>query len=120
MIPPPSRWFSLAAGALLFGGLVHNHLVKSDPAKGSRLTVSPSEIKLWFSERPEIGLTAVTLMRPDSTRIEMIKAVATGDTLVVSAPLSAPLPAGDYLVSWRTASGDGHAIRGSFGFSISP
>ncbi len=112
--------FSLAAGLMLVSGVVHNHLVKSDPAKGAKLTASPAEIKLWFSERPEVGLTTVTLLRPDSSRVASLKAVATPDTLVVSAPLSTPLPAGDYIVSWRTSSGDGHVIRGRFGFSISP
>ena len=120
MIPPQSRSFSLAAAVLLLAGMVHNHLLKSDPAHGARLNSSPKEIRLWFAERPEVALTSVTLMQADSTPIVSIKAVATPDSLVVSALLPTPLSPGSYLVRWRTASGDGHAVRGTFGFSISP
>ena len=114
------RLLPLAAGLMVLTGMVHNHLVKSDPAHGTRLAASPTEIRLWFAERPEVALTSVTLLRADSSRIATIKAVATSDSLAVAAPLPAPLPPGAYLVSWRTASGDGHGIRGRFGFSISP
>jgi len=115
-----ARFFLSAAGLLLLTGMVHNQLVKSEPGSGAALRVSPTEVKLWFKERPEVALTSVTLMRADTTRITTIRAVATDDTLAVAAPLSSPLPAGEYLVAWRTASNDGHVIRGMFGFTISP
>ena len=110
----------LAAGTALLTGLFHNHLVKSTPGTGETLTASPADIRLWFNERPEIPFTSVTLLRADSTKIVTIKAVATADSMSISAPLPQPLPAGSYLVTWRTASRDGHAIRGTYGFSIAP
>lgn len=120
-----------ALRSLLFGALVvigagaassfrHNHLIKSAPGNGQQLSVAPKEIRLWFNERPEIPFTSVTLMESDSTKIATIKAVATSDSMVAAVPLSHSLPAGKYLVAWRTASSDGHAIRGVFGFSILP
>jgi methionine-rich copper-binding protein CopC len=115
-----ARLAALAAGFVLLTGMYHNHLVKSTPASGERLTASPSEIKLWFNERPEIAFTSVTLLRADSTKIVTIKAVATADSMAVSAPLPSPLAPGSYLITWRTASKDGHAIRGTYGFSIAP
>jgi methionine-rich copper-binding protein CopC len=109
------------AGSALFTGVLHNHLVKSDPAAGATIPQAPTAIRLWFAERPEIAFTSVTLMKGDSTRIATIRAVATDDSMSVAAPLTGPpLPPGDYLVGWRTASTDGHAVRGTFGFSISP
>ena len=116
------RLIPVAAAAVLVSGMVHNHLVKSVPAEGEQLAAAPKEIRLWFAERPEIAFTSVTLMQADSTRIATIKAVATVDSMAAAVPLSlpAPLPPGKYLVAWRTASSDGHAIRGVFGFSISP
>ena len=116
----PIRLALLAAGTALLTGMFHNHLVKSTPSAGERLTVSPAEIRLWFNERPEIPFTSVTILRADSSKIATIKAVATPDSMAVSAPLPQPLPAGSYLITWRTASRDGHAIRGSYGFSIAP
>lgn len=114
------RILSLAAAVTLVTGMVHNHLVKSAPSQGERLAAAPKEIRLWFNERPEIPFTSVTLMKADSTKIATIKAVATSDSMAASAPLLTPLPPGKYLVAWRTASSDGHAIRGVYGFSITP
>jgi methionine-rich copper-binding protein CopC len=116
----PLRLLTLSAAAVLGTGMLHNHLVKSSPADGEHLTVAPKEIRLWFNERPEIPFTSITLMQGDSTKIATIKAVATADSMAAAVPLTAPLVPGKYLVAWRTASGDGHAIRGVFGFSISP
>jgi methionine-rich copper-binding protein CopC len=117
------RWKALPALAagLILTGMVHNHLVKSVPNSGETLTAAPREIKLWFAEKPEVAFTSVTLMKGDSTRIATIRATGTDDSMAVAIPLDkTPLPAGDYLVGWRTASDDGHAVRGVFRFSISP
>ena len=111
---------ALAATVTLGTGMLHNHLVKSSPGKDEQLSSAPKEVRLWFSERPEVAFTSVTLMQEDSTRIATVKAVATTDSLVVAAPLTMALPPGKYLVGWRTASRDGHAIRGVFGFTIAP
>lgn len=109
------------AGFVLATGILHNHLVKSDPAADAKIPAPPTQIKLWFSEKPEVAFTSVTLMKSDSTRIATLRAVATDDTMAVAVPLSTTsLLPGDYLVGWRTASGDGHAVRGTFRFSISP
>ncbi len=98
----------------------HNHLVKSSPAAGESLKASPAEVRLWFNEPPEIPFTSVTLLTADSTKIVTIKAIKTQDSMAVAAPLPSPLKPGSYLITWRTAASDGHAIRGTYGFSIAP
>jgi hypothetical protein len=110
----------LGAVAVLGTAMFHNHLVKSVPGAGETLRASPREVRLWFGERPEIPLTSATLLTADSTKIATIKATATEDSMAVAIPLATELKAGSYRISWRTASRDGHAIRGSFGFSIAP
>ena len=84
------------------------------------VTTNADEIGFESTMPTEIPFTSVTILRADSTKVATIKAVATNDSMAASAPLPAPLPAGSYLVVWRTASRDGHAIRGTFGFSITP
>jgi len=106
--------------ALCTAAMFHNHLVKSSPAAGEALKASPAEVRLWFNEPPEIPFTSVTLLTSDSTKIVTIKAVKTDDSMAVAAPLSTPLKPGTYLITWRTAGSDGHAIRGTYGFSIAP
>ena len=109
-----------ALGMLGTAAMFHNHLVKSLPAAGDSLKTSPPEVRLWFNERPEIPFTSVTLLTADSTKIVTIKAVKTEDSMAVAAPLAAPLKPGTYLVTWRTAGSDGHAIRGTYRFTIAP
>ena len=116
---PTLRLAALTAASLL-AGRFHNHLVKSMPGAGQTLASSPADVRLWFDERPEVPFTSVTILRADSSKVATIKALATDDTLAVSAPLPARLPAGTYVVQWRTASSDGHAVRGRFGFTIAP
>ncbi len=108
-----------ALAFLPLAGFLHNHLVKSSPEAGARLEQAPAELKLWFAEKPEVAFTSVTLMKADSSRIATIRAVAADDTMAVTIPLAGTaLAPGRYLVGWRTASRDGHAVRGTFGFSI--
>lgn len=109
--------------AMAFGTpLVHNHLVKSSPSSGDTLQASPADITLWFSERPEVAFTSATLIRgnADSTRIGPLKAATTADSLAVKVTVPSMLTPGTYVVAWRTASRDGHAIRGRFHFTVAP
>lgn len=116
VLRPPA----LAAAAVLCTAMFHNHLVKSTPGAGDTLVASPKEVRLWFNERPTIAFTSVTILKADSTKIVTIKAVATQDSMAAAAPLPTPLAPGSYLITWRTAGNDGHAIRGTYGFSIVP
>ena len=99
---------------------MHLRLVKSTPREGERVTALPSEIRLWFSQKPEMGLTTIKLLRADSTMVDLGKVRETDDSLSVRAPLSIALVPGTYLVSWRSVSKDGHAVRGSYRFNIVP
>jgi len=113
--------FALGAGALLVtGAAMHLRLLKSTPSSGEIVTTMPTEIRLWFSQKPEVGLTTIKLLREDSTAIEMAKVVPTDDSLSVRVPLDKALVPGTYIVSWRSVSKDGHAVRGSYNFNMIP
>ena len=58
------------------------------------------------------------LQKPDSTKIEIGKPQATDDPKSIVSDVPAALPAGNYVIRWRTAGTDGHAVRGSFKFSV--
>src|SRR2546423_6748910 len=96
----------------------HARLTRSEPASGSRVG-SPQIIRLWFSERPEITLTGVTVTN-GSGRVFVVSLPQpnSSDPLEVSFAVSASLPAGKYKVAWRTVASDGHPSRGSFTFVV--
>lgn len=113
--------FAVGVIALLSAApVMHLRLVKSVPGSGEIVTNMPTEIRLWFSQKPEVGLTTIKLLREDSTVVELGKVVRTEDSLSVRAPLEKALVPGTYLVNWRSVSKDGHAVRGSYHFNMMP
>lgn len=107
---------SLAVPVTLFA---HAHLRRSEPAAHDRLNSPPTAIRLWFSERPELGFTRVRLRGADSNDVALGAATRmTDDPMGVSVPVAASLAPGTYTVLWRTAAADGHATNGSFSFEV--
>lgn len=96
----------------------HNHLTKSTPSEDEQVAESPKAIRLWFAENVEVKFSSITLMKADSSKIEIGKPAATDDPKSITAPVEAPLVPGTYLIRWRTAGDDGHAVRGTYKFSV--
>jgi methionine-rich copper-binding protein CopC len=103
---------------LTSGFAMHLRLVKSAPRDGEVVTSIPTQIRLWFSQKPDVGLTTVKLLREDSTAIELGKVARTDDSLSVMIPLPTAILPGTYIVNWRSVSKDGHAVRGSYRFNL--
>lgn len=114
--------FAAGAVILILPGAIalHLRLVKSAPRDGEILTNLPTEVRLWFSQKPEAGLTTIKLLREDSTAVEVGKVVKTDDSLSVKAPVESALVAGAYTVAWRSTSKDGHVVRGTYHFNVVP
>jgi methionine-rich copper-binding protein CopC len=100
------------------GALFHLRLEKSSPAKDQRLGASPREIRLWFSEKPELRLSTITVVTSDSVAVKLSKVRPTDDPLSLAADVTDSMVPGTYLVKWKTSSRDGHAIRGTYSFHI--
>lgn len=99
------------------GAALHLRLTKSEPAKDSVVATAPKEIKLWYSQKPQLRLSRVTLTGPAG---EVATGAIVQDSLLLRAPITGAMAAGAYTVSWLTASSDGHPIRGTFGFTVKP
>ena len=94
----------------------HLALRRSEPSDLSRLSQSPGRISLWFTARPQLAFSRVAV-HGTSGSITLDTIVAdTGNAL--HAVIPRPLVAGDYRVTWQTASADGHPIRGEFAFTV--
>lgn len=116
-----SAFSLLAAGSLLpVAGIavMHLHLTDSSPKADARLAEAPHELVLTFSARPEAALSRVRVMRSDSVAVETGKLEAASDTLSLRADFTSPLEAGAYVVSWRAAGKDGHAVSGRYMFTV--
>ncbi len=111
---------ALAAGVFLPAreAAAHAKLRSSTPAANAQLDESPSEIRLSFTEAIEAGLLSITVRDQAGSGSRNIRGHAVpGDARTCAAPLDRLQP-GAYTVEWRAVSADGHAMTGSYTFTI--
>ena len=103
---------TLAAGG---PAAAHAQLLSTDPVDGTVLAAAPAEVTLTFNEPVRLVDDAVRVLDPSGAEVEVTTRAV--DTEVV-AELSAEIPDGTYVVSWRVVSADSHPIAGAFTFSV--
>lgn len=99
----------------------HGALKSSVPSSGAHLAQVPRELRLNFSESPELTFTSLRLLMVDGSEIPLgAIAYAADSRRAVVAPIVGAMAAGTYTVMWQMAGDDGHPIRGRFDFVIAP
>ena len=97
------------------GALAHSELVSSDPEDGAQLDQAPKEIVLTFSEPLLPDFVRVIVTNPDGEIGDLVITGVDGATAVATWPQN--LVAGDWTVTYRVVSQDGHPVEGSINFS---
>ena len=114
---------ALAAFVLAIPSVADAHamLKRSLPASGAHLGAAPREIRLDFTEEPELSVSRIDLRGPDGSVVRLAPlGVATDSRRSIVATIRGALGAGTYTVTWLVAGTDGHASRGRFVFTIAP
>lgn len=106
-----------AVASLATAPRFHTALKWSDPAKDSSV-VSPAKVTLTFTEGVNAGVSAISILKTDSTEVEKLAVKAGKDAATIEGAVAKPLAPGKYVIRWRTASADGHAVRGAYGFTV--
>jgi methionine-rich copper-binding protein CopC/peroxiredoxin len=97
----------------------HLRLNSTQPAADASVAESPAEIRLFFSEPPQMQGTSVRLADASGELVATTEAVADeGDAREVYIVPEGSLAPGAYTVHWRVIAQDGHAQRGEFGFRV--
>ena len=109
----------LSTATVPAGARFHTKLTRSNPSADTTLAASPKVIELWWNEKPEASLTTVTVQGADSAQAQLGKIRLSDNLMGVATEVAKPLMPGKYVVKWKTAGKDGHAVRGSFNFSVS-
>jgi len=108
----------VAAIAVPGVALGHASLVSSDPGENAFLKAAPPKITLVFAESVDQSSTTLKLLDANGTPITIGTLTYSSDSLTLTATLPT-LPAGIYNVLYSNVSRtDGHAIAGSFPFTI--
>ncbi|MEU3017359.1 copper resistance CopC family protein [Nocardiopsis sp. NPDC007018] len=110
------------AAALLLApapAFAHDVLIASDPEDGATLDAAPEEVTLTFNNAPMAGGSgsAIVVTAPDGSEVQ--EGELTFDGTDVSVGLAPLTEAGDYGISFRVVSSDGHPIQEGLAFSLS-
>jgi copper transport protein len=99
----------------------HGRLKRSVPEAGAHLAETPRQLRLEFSEAPELMFTTVRLLTRDGRDIPLAALTFAPDSRrAVIATVRGAMGAGTYTVLWQMAGDDGHAVRGRFEFVVAP
>lgn len=111
-------WAALAALLLAVptSASAHGGLKNSIPARDEVVTQPVREVRLEFTEKPEMAFTTIRITGPAGAVVGLGPSSLSGNTLVV--PLQAALSPGRFTVAWKTAGRDGHPVTGQFSFSV--
>ncbi|MBC7844811.1 MAG: copper resistance protein CopC [Gemmatimonadaceae bacterium] len=105
-----------------FAAARHLKLIRSEPLANAHLTASPTTVKLWFTQRPELTVTSIKVKSgTGTTAVERALAPlarAAAANSPITAPVGAALAPGHYEVVWRTMARDGHVLNGVIPFDV--
>jgi methionine-rich copper-binding protein CopC len=109
---------SLAFAFAATSAFAHAQLQKSTPPVGGTV-VSPSEIRLEFSEGVEPKFSGLTLTSAGGASVPLSAAkTEEGNAAVLIVPVAKPLSPGVYTVHWHAVSVDTHHTQGTFDFTV--
>lgn len=96
----------------------HARLVSSSPSAGAVVATSPGEIRLVFSERPEVALVSLRIVTgTDTLAIGQIGRDSSDANMIVGR-VAAALTPGSHRILWSVTARDGHRIIGTIDFSV--
>jgi copper resistance protein C len=94
----------------------HNQLLGSTPTADATLTSAPRVVTLQFVERLNAKFT--TIVVSDAARRRIAASAVTAGGATGSITLTGEMANGAYTVAYRTVSVDGHAVQGSYTFTL--
>lgn len=96
----------------------HDSLVASSPEEGETVQTLPSELTLTFSAKLIDGQGATEVVVKDAAGRSVTDGPATVDGAIVTQPLADEAEAGEYHVTWKVVSSDGHPTSEKFSFTV--
>jgi methionine-rich copper-binding protein CopC len=103
--------------ALLAGpAWAHMALSKAAPSDKATVTVAPTQLQLWFTQKPDTKVSRVLLSgAAGEVKLGELKLV---DERSLIAPIEGTLADGLYTVAWQSAGDDGHIQKGQVTFTL--
>jgi len=105
--------------ALPLAAAVHQQLLRSEPAQGEEMSISPERLRLVFAEPIELAVTQIQLASAGATTVPLSRLSLDPDSAnILVAEVERTLAPGSYVIRWRTAGIDGHPVNDSIPFVV--
>jgi len=99
----------------------HAFLVRAEPRVGSKVNKVPTEVRVWFSETVQAGLSSIKVFDVSGKQVDRKDTHSDrANRAVLCVSLLPALIPGTYKVIWRVTSMDTHLTDGNFHFQIVP
>ena len=99
----------------------HAFLLRAEPQVGSKVSKAPTEVRVWFSETVQAGVSSIKVFDVSGKQVDKKDAHSDrADRAVLCVSLLPVLAPGSYKVIWRVTSADTHVTSGDFHFQIVP
>jgi methionine-rich copper-binding protein CopC len=116
--------FVVAALSLIAAAVrveAHAFLVRAEPRVGSKVNKVPTEVRVWFSETVQAGVSSIQVFDVSGKQVDKKDTHSDrANRSVLCVSLFPALTPGSYKVIWRVTSADTHVTRGDFHFQIVP
>lgn len=109
----------LVVGVVCSGGTAaaHASLTGSTPEDGAVLAEAPDEVVLEFDEQMQPDFSQVAVLDAEENHYEDGEPQTEGQTVTQAV---SEMPAGEYSISYRVGSADGHPVTGVIEFTVEP
>jgi len=96
----------------------HAFLEHADPAVGSTVQASPSEVRVLFTEKIEPALSSIQVFDVSGKEVDKRDVHLDHSNHALLRISLSRLEAGSYKVVWRVVSVDTHVTNGSYSFRV--
>ncbi|MUL63719.1 hypothetical protein BOO86_04520 [Mycobacterium sp. CBMA 234] len=96
----------------------HVAIVSTTPARGSTVSVAPTQVSMLFSEPPISTRPILSVTGPDGKTYSSDTPYPSGAALNVQLHTTPPQPPGTYTVTWQVTADDGHVQNGSWSYTL--
>ena len=94
----------------------HMALSKAAPSDKTTVTVAPTQVQLWFTQKPDMTVSRIVLTgAAGEVKLGALKLVEERSLI---APIEAQLTDGAYSIAWQSAGDDGHVQKGQVSFTL--
>lgn len=110
--------FALSLLLLGFAAAAYAHfkVAKTEPADGAVVDRPVRDLRVWFSQEPDVALSKLELHGPSGEM--QVQGVHTMGEKDLMGSVVGTMPDGEYTAKWQAAGDDGHVLKGEWKFTV--